>query len=56
MKSDIGFAAFLALAGLASAQQTPYGQCGGSGWTGPTTCVAGWTCQKQNDCEFSLPP
>ncbi|KAF6816049.1 endoglucanase B [Colletotrichum plurivorum] len=49
MKSTVGFVALLALVGLSSAQQTPYGQCGGSGWTGPTTCVAGWTCQKQND-------
>ncbi|KAH6842955.1 hypothetical protein B0I37DRAFT_418097 [Chaetomium sp. MPI-CAGE-AT-0009] len=26
-----------------------YQQCGGSGWQGPTVCVAPWTCQKQND-------
>ncbi|KAF1949584.1 glycoside hydrolase [Byssothecium circinans] len=25
-----------------------YGQCGGNGWTGPTTCVSG-TCKKQGD-------
>ncbi|RAH67783.1 putative 1,4-beta-D-glucan-cellobiohydrolyase [Aspergillus aculeatinus CBS 121060] len=25
-----------------------YGQCGGQGWTGPTTCASG-TCTKQND-------
>ncbi|PNH58059.1 hypothetical protein VD0002_g9465 [Verticillium dahliae] len=25
-----------------------WGQCGGQGWTGPTTCVAGSTCQAQN--------
>lgn len=24
-------------------------QCGGNGWTGPTTCVSGSTCTKQND-------
>lgn len=29
--------------------QTKYGQCGGVGWTGPTLCQAGSTCQKQND-------
>lgn len=29
--------------------QTKYGQCGGIGWTGPTQCVAGSTCRKQND-------
>ncbi|KAF3916456.1 Endoglucanase-4 [Orbilia brochopaga] len=27
--------------------QTMYGQCGGSGWTGPTTCASG-TCQVLN--------
>ncbi|KAH6677012.1 Cel74a [Plectosphaerella plurivora] len=26
-----------------------FGQCGGQGWTGPTVCVAPYTCQKQND-------
>jgi lytic cellulose monooxygenase (C1-hydroxylating) len=25
-----------------------YGQCGGSGWTGPTACVAGASCYTQN--------
>lgn len=28
----------------AGATQTKYGQCGGTGWTGPTTCVSGSTC------------
>lgn len=31
------------------AQQTHWGQCGGNGWTGPTSCQSPWTCQKQND-------
>ncbi|KAH9899385.1 cellulose-growth-specific protein [Cubamyces lactineus] len=26
-----------------------YGQCGGSGYTGPTTCASPYTCQAQND-------
>lgn len=26
-----------------------WGQCGGLHWTGPTVCVGGTTCQKQND-------
>ncbi|KAL5355076.1 glycoside hydrolase superfamily [Aspergillus floccosus] len=26
-----------------------WGQCGGIGWTGPTTCVSGTTCKYQND-------
>lgn len=30
-----------------TAQQ--YGQCGGNGWTGPTTCASPYTCQKVND-------
>ncbi|KAF8178847.1 SGNH hydrolase-type esterase domain-containing protein [Mycena galopus ATCC 62051] len=30
------------------AQSQPYGQCGGSGWTGATTCVAGSVCVVQN--------
>ncbi|KAJ5043213.1 endo-xylanase [Bipolaris maydis] len=30
--------------------QSPlYGQCGGTGWTGPTTCVSGAVCNKVND-------
>ncbi|KAF3921078.1 hypothetical protein AA313_de0205549 [Arthrobotrys entomopaga] len=38
-----------ALVGLVAAQQSAYGQCGGIGWTGATTCVSGWTCQYGND-------
>lgn len=30
------------------AQQTGWGQCGGIGWGGPTTCVSGWTCEYSN--------
>ncbi|KAJ5715558.1 Glycoside hydrolase superfamily [Penicillium malachiteum] len=26
-----------------------YGQCGGSGWTGATTCISGTTCTYSND-------
>ncbi|EPS38958.1 hypothetical protein H072_7274 [Dactylellina haptotyla CBS 200.50] len=29
--------------------QTAYGQCGGIGWTGPTTCVSPYKCSKIND-------
>ncbi|MCJ1308222.1 hypothetical protein MMC25_001875 [Agyrium rufum] len=32
----------------ALAQQTLYGQCGGIGWKGATTCVAGSTCTVSN--------
>ncbi|EPS35507.1 hypothetical protein H072_11069 [Dactylellina haptotyla CBS 200.50] len=38
-----------ALVGVASAQQAAWGQCGGIGWTGPTTCVSGYTCTYSND-------
>lgn len=39
----------LLLAGLASAAVSSYGQCGGSGYSGDTTCQSGWVCQYQND-------
>ncbi|KAG9221383.1 hypothetical protein CCMSSC00406_0009832 [Pleurotus cornucopiae] len=42
-------ASLLVLAPVALAQQTVWGQCGGIGWTGPTTCVSGNECIKQND-------
>ncbi|KAG6207564.1 hypothetical protein E4U35_000858 [Claviceps purpurea] len=29
-------------------QAQRWGQCGGKGWNGPTTCVAGSTCKQQN--------
>lgn len=31
-----------------AATQTKYGQCGGQGWTGPTACASGSTCQTSN--------
>ncbi|KAJ8520534.1 hypothetical protein ONZ45_g2689 [Pleurotus djamor] len=31
-----------------AATQTKYGQCGGSGWTGPTVCASGSTCTFSN--------
>ncbi|KAJ3563523.1 hypothetical protein NP233_g8894 [Leucocoprinus birnbaumii] len=39
----------LVLALPALAQQQTWGQCGGIGWTGPTTCAAGNVCTKLND-------
>jgi hypothetical protein len=42
----------LGLSALVTAQSGQYGQCGGIGWTGPTTCVSGWTCVKSNDCGY----
>ncbi|KAK6537129.1 hypothetical protein TWF694_011328 [Orbilia ellipsospora] len=47
MKSKTVVAA--ALIGAVSAQQTLYGQCGGVGWTGQTTCGSGATCSYLND-------
>ncbi|KAI0745782.1 hypothetical protein C8Q76DRAFT_780872 [Earliella scabrosa] len=34
---------------LAAAQQPTWAQCGGIGWAGGTSCVAGTTCTKLND-------
>ena len=41
-------AAVLGLVTSALAQSGPWAQCGGSGWTGPTTCVSGYTCSVVN--------
>ncbi|KAK2731671.1 endoglucanase 3 precursor [Colletotrichum kahawae] len=37
-----------ALVSGAAAQAGAYAQCGGSGWTGATTCVFGYTCTVSN--------
>ena len=34
--------------GGAGGSQTKYGQCGGSGWAGPTACAPGGTCSSVN--------
>ncbi|KAF8071995.1 cellobiohydrolase I [Lyophyllum atratum] len=34
--------------GTPSATQVKYGQCGGNGWTGPTACTSGTSCQVLN--------
>jgi len=39
----------LALCSCAIAQSAVWQQCGGQGWSGATTCVAGSTCTLQND-------
>jgi endo-1,4-beta-xylanase len=50
-------ALLLALAPVAVIAQSPlYGQCGGIGWAGPTTCVSGAVCQKSNDWYFQCLP
>ncbi|KAJ7178061.1 hypothetical protein C8R46DRAFT_1212779 [Mycena filopes] len=37
-------AAFFAYGVSAQTTAPQWGQCGGMGWTGPTTCPAGWSC------------
>ncbi|KAI0440791.1 carbohydrate-binding module family 1 protein [Xylaria telfairii] len=37
------------LGGGAMAQQQAWGQCGGINWSGPVTCVSGYTCSFLND-------
>jgi hypothetical protein len=32
----------------AGTTQSKWGQCGGSGWTGPTACASGSTCSSAN--------
>jgi len=38
----------VSLAPSALAQSAPYGQCGGIGFSGSTTCTSGWTCTYSN--------
>ncbi|KAJ2924883.1 hypothetical protein H1R20_g12199, partial [Candolleomyces eurysporus] len=51
MKTLAISALLLASSAFVSAQNQAgaYGQCGGSGWTGATSCVSGYTCTKVND-------
>ncbi|THH00376.1 hypothetical protein EW026_g2154 [Hermanssonia centrifuga] len=51
MKFAATFAALAALVPFAVAQSAVWGQCGGIGWTGPTTCVSGTT-----SAPSSVPP
>ncbi|KAI0768766.1 putative acetylxylan esterase A [Trametes elegans] len=39
----------VALAGVVAGQAAEWGQCGGIGWAGATTCVSGTACVKLND-------
>ncbi|EKM81377.1 hypothetical protein AGABI1DRAFT_113024 [Agaricus bisporus var. burnettii JB137-S8] len=43
------FVCLAALVPLVAAQSPAWGQCGGNGWTGPTSCVSGYTCVEQNE-------
>ncbi|GAP85366.1 putative endo- -beta-mannosidase protein [Rosellinia necatrix] len=49
-------AGLVTLAGIASAEVALWGQCGGIGYTGETTCVAGAQCQVQNDYYYQCVP
>ncbi|KAI0322737.1 endo-1,4-beta-xylanase A precursor [Amylostereum chailletii] len=41
--------ALVALVPFVSAQSPVWGQCGGNGWTGATTCAAGSVCTEQSE-------
>ncbi|KAK6358259.1 hypothetical protein TWF730_007609 [Orbilia blumenaviensis] len=43
-------------ASTVSAQSGPWGQCGGVQYTGPTTCVAGYSCKYLNDYYWQCIP
>ncbi|EWC44477.1 hypothetical protein DRE_06745 [Drechslerella stenobrocha 248] len=58
MKSDI-FISILVLGlgiGAVDAQSGAWGQCGGIGYTGPTTCVSGYGCKYLNDYYWQCIP
>ncbi|TFK75440.1 hypothetical protein BDN72DRAFT_885876 [Pluteus cervinus] len=48
MLKFLAISAVLILAIGVKAQSPAYGQCGGQGWAGPTTCVSGYTCTFSN--------
>ncbi|KAF8603053.1 hypothetical protein BDV93DRAFT_607116 [Ceratobasidium sp. AG-I] len=49
-------AAFVALVPSSVLGVAIYGQCGGIGWTGPTVCDSGTTCQVINDYYYQCLP
>ncbi|KZV90525.1 hypothetical protein EXIGLDRAFT_720300 [Exidia glandulosa HHB12029] len=50
------FALVALLPAFVAAQSQVWGQCGGIGWNGPTTCVSGSVCTKQNCIPGTAPP
>ncbi|EWZ30886.1 endoglucanase type F [Fusarium oxysporum f. sp. radicis-lycopersici 26381] len=51
------FSVLLALAPVSALAQAPiWGQCGGNGWTGATTCASGLKCEKINDWYYQCVP
>lgn len=49
MHKLLAFVTLAVFAGQAAAQQQVWGQCGGIGWGGATTCVSGTSCVYVND-------
>ncbi|KAK3941969.1 glycoside hydrolase [Diplogelasinospora grovesii] len=49
-------AAILLLAGSAAGQQAAYGQCGGTGYSGETSCVSGYECTSYNPYYYQCVP
>ncbi|THH15343.1 hypothetical protein EW146_g5123 [Bondarzewia mesenterica] len=49
IKLAASVAALVAFVPYVVAQQAVWGQCGGIGWSGATTCVSGTTCTYSND-------
>ncbi|KAA8633485.1 hypothetical protein SMACR_05059 [Sordaria macrospora] len=46
----------LGAAGVTAQTQNLWGQCGGIGWSGPTTCASGSYCFHQNDWYYQCIP
>jgi hypothetical protein len=55
-KMHASLAALAVLSATAIAQQSVWGQCGGQGWSGSTTCASGTTCVKVNDYYYQCQP
>lgn len=49
MKGLVSSLSMLAVASSVTAQASAYAQCGGTGYTGSTSCVSGYTCTAYND-------
>ncbi|OCH95076.1 glycoside hydrolase [Obba rivulosa] len=56
-KLNVGLLALaLVVAPFVTAQSAEWGQCGGIGWTGATTCVSGTVCTELNSYYFQCLP
>ncbi|KAJ6107107.1 Immunoglobulin E-set [Penicillium sp. IBT 18751x] len=52
----LGAVAILALAHTVQAQVAGYGQCGGIGYSGSSTCISGFACASQNPYYYQCLP